>query len=78
MVLDFQTESPVALVMALRALVDWAIEGDFTNDGYPSDCAILNADDDGLTICEYDDSGVPIRNATWLVPWDEIRRITVL
>jgi hypothetical protein len=78
MVLDFQTDSMMAPTLALAALREWAVEGDFTNDGYPSDCVILAAGTDGVTICESDESGSPIRNSTWLVPWDEIRRITVI
>lgn len=78
MVLDFQTDSPLATSLALAALADWAIEADFTNDGYPSDCVIVTAGTVGITICESDESGYPIRNATWLVPWDEVRRITVI
>lgn len=78
MVLDFEADSLLAPSLALGALADWTIRGDFANDGYPSDCVIAKADEDGVTICEMDEGGSPIRNSTWLVPWYEIRRITVI
>lgn len=68
MVLDFGSDSLLAPSLALTALADWTVRGDFANDGYPSDCVIVKADEDGLTICESDESGAPIRNATWLGP----------
>ena len=54
------------------------IRGEWTNDGFPTDVHILDADRNGITICEMTDEGEPIRNATWHVGIDEIVWITVL
>lgn len=77
-VIKFGDDAVDSMVHMLNALSGWTIKGEWTNDGFPSECAIYVANDEGLTITEIDDSGRPIINATWLVGYDEIISITVL
>lgn len=77
--IKFNDEAHAILVQALLALLDTTIVGEFTNDGFPANCVIVGVDEiEGLTICEADEFGSPIRNSTWLVPWEQVVAVTVV
>lgn len=45
--------------------------------GFPGDgVTVVEADDDGIKVCEVE-LGVPLRNATWHVGYDEIKTLTI-
>ncbi len=62
----------------LNDLSGYTMRAEFTNDGYPEECSIMRAEDNGVTICEVGGGGTPIINSTWLVQYDEIISFTVL
>lgn len=77
-VIKFDDDAVDSMIRVLNGISLFTIQGEWTNDGFPSDCSIVKADDEGVTICEVDDTGSPIINATWLVGYDEIISITIL
>ena len=62
----------------LDALAGYDIIGDFTNPGYPRECCIVEAKPGGLIICENDEYGRPLTNATWTVPYRQITSVTIV
>lgn len=47
--------------------------------GLPSErVVVLEADDDGVTVCETSDDGAPFRNSRWHIGYDEIDTLTIL
>jgi hypothetical protein len=63
----------------LNDLRDWTVDIDRTNDGYPARGVVKEADEmDGLTVYEADETGGPIRNSTYCIPWEALRGITIL
>ena len=58
----------------------YAVEIEYADGvtGKPARAEVLDADDEGIVICEYTDGSVPLRNATWLVFYDEIKTLTIL
>jgi len=78
MSITFDINAVDSFIVVLNALIGWRIEGDWTNNGFPADCFIIRADDNGLTVCDVDGEGNPQYNSTWLIGYDEINNITVL
>jgi len=39
---------------------------------------LVSANPNGVLVNEADNTGAPIKNATWLIPWDEIKEIIVV
>jgi hypothetical protein len=77
--IKFNADGVDTYIRVLSALAGFTVKGEWTNDGFPTDCAIVKADDEGVTICEVDDTGSMYQaNSTWLVGYDEIKSITVL
>ena len=78
MTIKFGEDAVDSYISTLEHLKDMTIVGEWTNPGFPVDCVIVSVDSYGITICESDETGKPITNATWEVGYDEIRSITVL
>lgn len=61
-----------------RGLADLTVRIEYP-DRTPDIRYVIEVERDGVTVCEVDDDGSPYhRNATWLVPWDEITKVVVL
>lgn len=62
-------QSLVGMVVSLKLRAD---------SGYPTQVYIMRVDDDGdVVVCELDDNHMPIENANWAIPQEEIFRVRV-
>jgi hypothetical protein len=75
--ITFTEQGSLDCRVALNALAGWTIRGDFSSAGYPADAVICDASEDGLKVFEADETGAPVTNATWVVPWECVDGITV-
>lgn len=74
--ITFADDSIDTLTTVFNALHDIVVKISYA-DKEPELRAILGADDDGIMVCEIDDNGVWIANATWLVPYEDITAIEI-
>jgi hypothetical protein len=75
----FNDEAIDTYIWALNKLALMTVDIDVTNDGYPHERVVIKrAEEDGLVICESDETGKPISNATWMIPYEVIQSITIL
>jgi hypothetical protein len=77
-VVKFGEDTIDSFMHVLNSLIGFRIEGEWTNKGFPADCSILLAKDEGLLICEVDEDGEAIRNSWFTVGYDEIVSITIV
>jgi hypothetical protein len=70
--------SVFAAVAEREYIVDIAFSAGATT-GLPGESVmVLRADDDGIVVCEYDSKTGPLRNSTYHIGYDEIRRLIIL
>lgn len=75
---DDATDATFAGVIG-GGVIEWTVDIDHENDGYPHEqVVILDVGEAEFVVCESNEFGAPIRNATWHVPLDGLRSITVL
>lgn len=78
MILKFNKDAIDSFIWVLNSITEWRIKGEWTNDGFPKDCAIAFANDDGLTVYDVEEDGAAIKNCTYQIGYDEIVSITIL
>jgi len=78
MIIKFGDNAGDSYIHALNVLAGWTLKGEFTNPGFPENCAIYAADSNDVTFCEVDDTGRAITNMRFHVGYDEIVSITVI
>lgn len=78
MIVKFGDNAIDSFMHVLNSLIGFRVKGEWTNKGFPEDCSILLANDDGLLICEVDEDSEPIRNSRFTIGYDEIVSITVV
>jgi hypothetical protein len=77
--IHFVPDAGDSLIWALSHLTLLTVNVEVSNDGYPHERVVISkATDDGMIVMETDESGDPIRNATWLIPYEVIQSITIL
>jgi hypothetical protein len=86
--IEFASGAWEAAARGIAAYAEFIVDLDLTNDGYPhAQVMILRVEDDGdVVVCETegDDSApiatprTPIRNSTWAIPLEVIKKVTVL
>jgi hypothetical protein len=77
--LTFSSDASTGTYAAVfSALEGWTIDIERTNDGYPDEGVVKEADEiDGLTVYEADDNGGPIVNSTYCIPWEVLTKVTI-
>jgi hypothetical protein len=78
MIVKFGDNALDSFIWTLNHLIGFTIKGEWTNKGFPEDCSILLANDNGLLICEVDEDSEPIKNSRFTIGYDEIVSITVV
>lgn len=79
-IIEFADDAGDAAARGISAFAEFVVDLELTNQGYPHKrVLIVRVDEDGdVVVCETDDDGVPIRNSTWAIPLEVIKKVTVL
>lgn len=78
MIIKFDDNAEEMQRSVMRFLIGVTVICKFTDNSLPTDCAIWNTHEEGIVICEVDETGRPLGNSRYHVGYDEIISITVI
>jgi hypothetical protein len=81
MTIKFNPDAIDSYIWTLNKLALMTVDIEVNNEVYPiphQRVVISKATDDGLIIWEGDETGKPVKSATWMIPYEAIQSITVL
>ena len=81
MTIKFNKDAIDTYIWTLNKLALMTVDIEVINDVYPiphERVVIRKADDDGLIIWEGDETGKPVKGATWIISYANIASVTVL
>ena len=62
----------------LEGLAGWTLNIEYTGEGFPKACSIDSTNRDDIVICDVDETGRPMTNCLYHVPYEDIVSITVI